>query len=123
MVQAPLLFPDMPRSVKAYSLSILFVAIAFFLNRTLHAITLAPPFATFLWAVILSAWFAGTGPAILAMLASTILVDYYLFRPLHHLAVAPSDLLRMVAVPGHLFHHHSAGQPRTTPITKAPVHP
>ena len=95
MVQASPLFPDMPRSVKAYSLSIAFVAIAFFLNRTLHAITLAPPFATFLWAVILSAWFAGTGPAILAMLASTILVDYFLFPPLHQLAVAPSDLLRM----------------------------
>jgi PAS domain S-box-containing protein len=87
--------PDMPRSVKAYSLSILFVAIAFFLNRTLHAITLAPPFATFLWAVILSAWFAGTGPAILAMIASTILVDYFLFPPIHQLAVSPADLLRM----------------------------
>jgi PAS domain S-box-containing protein len=95
MVQAPPLFSDMPRSVKAYSLSILFVAIAFFLNRTLHAIILAPPFATFLWAVILSAWFAGTGPAILAMISSTILVDYFLFPPIHQLAVAPSDLLGM----------------------------
>ena len=57
--------------------------------------TVAPPFATFLWAVILSAWFAGTGPAIFSMLASTVLVDYYLFPPLHQLAVAPSDLLRM----------------------------
>ncbi len=96
MVQAPPLSFDMARSVKAYSLSILFVAIAFFLNRTLHAITLAPPFATFLWAVILSAWFAGTGPAIFSMLVSTVLVDYYIFPPLHQLAVAPSDLLRMV---------------------------
>ncbi len=95
MVQAPLLFPDMPRSLKAYSLSVGFVAIAFFLNRTLHSITVAPPFATFLWAVILSAWFAGTGPAIFSMLASTILVDYYLFPPLHQLSVAPADLLRM----------------------------
>ena len=94
MVKAPVL-PDMPRSVKAYSLSILFVAIAFFLNRTLHSITVAPPFATFLWAVILSAWFAGTGPAILAMLVSTILVDYYLLHPVYQLSVGPSDLLRI----------------------------
>ena len=96
MVQAAPLFPDMPRSLKAYSLSIVFVAIAFFLNRTLHSLSVAPPFATFLWAVILSAWFAGTGPAILAMLASTILVDYFLFPPLHQLAVSPADLLRIV---------------------------
>jgi len=86
----------MVRVLKTYSLSLVFVATAFVLNRTLHSLTVAPPFATFLWAVILSAWFGGTGPAILAMVVSAFLADYYFFPPLNHASLSPSELLRVV---------------------------
>lgn len=85
----------MSRSIKAYSLSLILVAIAFLLNRTVSSVTVAPPFATFLWAVILSAWFAGTRPAILTMILSTALVDYYFLPPSHHFSFSPSDVIRM----------------------------
>jgi PAS domain S-box-containing protein len=86
----------MVRSIKAYSLSLILVATAFVLNSTLHALAGAPPFATFVWAVILSAWFFGTGPAILSMALSAILTNYYFFPPYHQLSYAPSDLIRLV---------------------------
>ncbi len=86
----------MARSIKAYSFSLILVAIAFVLTRNLHAIAGAPPFATFLWAVILSAWFYGTGPAVVSMILSTILVDYYVFLPLNQISLSLSDLIRIV---------------------------
>ncbi len=92
--QAPL--SPMVRILKAYSLSLAFVAAAFVLNHTLHSLTVAPPFATFLWAVILAAWFGGTGPAILAMVVSAFLADYYFFPPPDRLSLSISDLLRIV---------------------------
>jgi len=86
----------MVRSAKAYLLSLAFVAIAFTVNGTLHALAVAPPFATFFWAVILSAWFCGTGPAVLAIVVSSFLANYYFFSPYHQLSYSSSDLVHVV---------------------------
>jgi PAS domain S-box-containing protein len=86
----------MARSIKAYSFSLILVAIAFVLTRNLHPLAGFPPFAAFLWVVIVSAWFYGTGPAVLSMIVSAIVVDYYMLAPTHQLSLSVSDLVRIV---------------------------
>ena len=87
----------MVRVLKTYSLSLAFVAAAFLLNHTLHLLTVAPPFATFLWAVILSAWFGWHRAChLLAMAFCRNSWRLFLFPPLRQLSLSPSDLLRIV---------------------------
>jgi PAS domain S-box-containing protein len=46
----------------------------------------------FLFAVALSAWYGGTGAAVLALLLSCIVFDYFFVEPLYTLDVSASDL-------------------------------
>jgi PAS domain S-box-containing protein len=45
-----------------------------------------------LFAVALTSWHAGTGPAILAIALSSICFDYFFAPPLYHFAVTPADI-------------------------------
>jgi PAS domain S-box-containing protein len=45
-----------------------------------------------LFAVALTSWHAGTGPAILAIALSSIGFDYFFAPPLYHFAVTPADI-------------------------------
>jgi C4-dicarboxylate-specific signal transduction histidine kinase len=45
----------------------------------------------FFAAVMASAWFAGTGPGLFAVLLSTIAVDYFFVRPFYSLAINATD--------------------------------
>lgn len=45
-----------------------------------------------LFAVAISAWFGGGGPAVVALLLSTVGFDYFFTEPLHTLSVSSSDL-------------------------------
>jgi signal transduction histidine kinase len=42
-------------------------------------------------AVVLSAWFGGTGPGLLAVLLATLAVDYFFLPPLYEFAVGPVE--------------------------------
>jgi PAS domain S-box-containing protein len=46
----------------------------------------------FLFAVALAAWYGGTGPAVLALLLSCIVFDYFFVEPLYTLDISPSDI-------------------------------
>jgi signal transduction histidine kinase len=46
----------------------------------------------FLFAIAITAWYAGTGPAILAVILSSVAFDYYFTTPLHSLRVTHSDV-------------------------------
>jgi len=46
----------------------------------------------FLFALAVSAWYGGPGPAVLALLLSTIAFDYFFTEPLHTLIISLSDL-------------------------------
>jgi len=49
-------------------------------------------FPLFLFAMALTAWYEGTGPAILALLLSSIAFNYYFTEPLHTLYVTRSEI-------------------------------
>jgi PAS domain S-box-containing protein len=87
--QALQLFP----AVQRYSLAILSVALAMggaFLIERLHMRDVEVPL--FLFAVAVSAWYGGSGPAVLALLLSCLTFDYFFVEPLHTLYISGSDI-------------------------------
>jgi signal transduction histidine kinase len=76
-----------------YGFSILSVAVA--LGLALAAVsygfrdTKVPLFGI---AVVFVTWYAGTGPAIVAVTLSTICVDYFFIEPIHSFAVVPEEI-------------------------------
>src|SRR5262245_63558890 len=77
-------------TVFRYGLAILSVAVALFttllLPRTVVVTSLFFP------AIMLSAWFGGIGPGLLAMLLSAVALNYYLLHPIHTMKISHADL-------------------------------
>jgi len=76
-----------------YGLAVGSVAIALALALllkyfTFHAIELS----FFLFAIALTAWYAGVGPGVLAIVLSTLCFDYFFTAPLYTLAMSLSDI-------------------------------
>jgi PAS domain S-box-containing protein len=79
--------------IQRYGLAVLSVAIAlgsalFLANHNFHGID----FPLFLFAMALVAWYQGTGPAILALVLSTVSFNYYFTEPLHTLYVTGPEV-------------------------------
>lgn len=68
-----------------YSLAVISVATALLITRTLEQYTDITPL--FYAAIIVSAWFGGMGPGLLAVALSTIGIDYFLVEPLYTLGL------------------------------------
>ncbi len=78
----PLLWPK-PPAIWSYGIAVLSVAAALTVSR-LPAIHLQDaPVSLFLCAVILSAWFGGVGPGLVATLLSALAFNYYFLPPIH----------------------------------------
>src|SRR5262249_32284018 len=68
--------------LRAYSFAIVTTGIAFAIRFVLDPeLNTRPIFSLFAFAVLVTAVFAGTGPALLATALSVIAVDGYIFRP------------------------------------------
>jgi PAS domain S-box-containing protein len=85
--------PNIPPAVQRYGLAILSVGIALgtalLLERYhFHGVE----FPLFLFAIALTVWYAGVGPAILAVLLSSLAFDYFFTEPLYSFYVRSSDL-------------------------------
>jgi C4-dicarboxylate-specific signal transduction histidine kinase len=78
-------------SAGRYGMASLFVALALGLERLLQRFFPYPFLFAFFAAVMASAWFAGTGPGLFAVLVSTIAVDYFFVRPFYSLAINTTD--------------------------------
>jgi len=79
--------------IKRYGLALLSVVIAlaaalFMASQNLHGVE----FPVFLFAIVLTAWHEGTGPAIFALILSSVAFDYYFTVPLHSLRVERSEV-------------------------------
>jgi PAS domain S-box-containing protein len=79
--------------IQRYGLAVLSVAIAlesglFLASHNFQGVE----FPLFLLAMALIAWYQGTGPAILALLLSSIAFNYYFTEPLHTLYVTRSEV-------------------------------
>ena len=91
----PLLWVKPPR-IWGYGIAVLSVAAALTVSK-LPAIHLQDaPVSLFLCAVILSAWFGGVGPGLVATALSTIAFDYYFLPPIHSLETKPDEIPRLL---------------------------
>ena len=91
----PLLWPK-PPGIWGYGIAALSVAAALTVSR-LPAIHLQDaPVSLFLCAVILSAWFGGIGPGLVATALSLLAFNYYFLPPIHSLGVKPDEIPRLV---------------------------
>jgi K+-sensing histidine kinase KdpD len=71
------------RSVWRYGFAIVSVVLATALTRSLEHYTDITPL--FYAAVVLSAWFGGMGPGLVAVVLATFALDYYFIPPLYTL--------------------------------------
>jgi C4-dicarboxylate-specific signal transduction histidine kinase len=91
----PLLRPK-PPAIWSYGIAVLSVAAALIVSR-LPAVHLQDaPVSLFLCAVILSAWFGGMGPGLLATALSALAFNYYFLPPIHSLGPKPEEIARLV---------------------------
>jgi PAS domain S-box-containing protein len=91
----PLLWVKPPR-IWGYGIAVLSAAAALIVSR-LPAIHLQDaPVSLFLCAVILSAWFGGVGPGLVATALSAIAFNYYFLPPIHSLSPKPDEMPRLV---------------------------
>jgi K+-sensing histidine kinase KdpD len=78
--------------IRRYGIALLFVAVAFVSTLLLQRFFPYPFLFVFFAAVMAAAWFGGTNAGLFAVVASTLLVDYFFLPPFHTFAVDASDI-------------------------------
>ena len=78
--------------IRRYGIALLFVAAAFLSTFLLQRFFPYPFLFLFFAAVMASAWFGGTAVGLFAVLASTLLADYFFLPPLHTFVIDPMDV-------------------------------
>lgn len=73
-----------------YGAALLFVAVSFVCSFLLQRFFPYPFLFFFFGAVMASAWFGGTGPGLLSVVLSTVLVDYFFVPPFNSFSISPS---------------------------------
>ncbi len=91
----PLLWPK-PHAIWSYGIAVLSVAAALIISwwPALHLGD--APVSLFLCAVMLSAWFGGVGPGLLATAVSALAFYYYFLPPTHSFGAKPEEIPRLV---------------------------
>jgi len=79
-----------------YGVATVAVLAAYFLLDRMQRHYAAAPSSLFLCAVMLSAWFGGTGPALLSIGLSFLCFDYFFIHPYHSFAISETDAFRTV---------------------------
>jgi PAS domain S-box-containing protein len=80
-----------------YGFAVLAVGAALVLTVSSSHLGLAePPVAAFLAAILLTGWYGGLGPVVLATLLSVLLFDFFFVPPLHHMDLARRPNHRLV---------------------------
>jgi C4-dicarboxylate-specific signal transduction histidine kinase len=91
----PLLWPR-PPAIFCYGLAILAVIAALIISRWPPLHLQDAPVSLFLCAVILSAWFGGVGPGLLATALSAIAFYYYFLAPIYSWGAKPAEMPRFL---------------------------
>jgi len=91
----PLLWPK-PPGIWSYGIAVLSVAAALIVSRWPPLHLQEAPVSLFLCAVILSAWFGGVGPGLLATALSALAFYYYFLPPIYSLVAKPGEIPRLV---------------------------
>ena len=82
--------------ISSYGVSVLCVAVALALTLWLDVNLHAAPVSIFICAVMLSAWFGGYGPGLLATALCILAFNYYFVPPIHSFAVEVAEIPRAV---------------------------
>lgn len=85
------------REIRRYAMALAFVGVAFVFTFPLQHFFPYPFLFVFFVAVMASAWFGGMKPGFLAVLISTLLVDYFFLPPVHTFVVDASDAAYFVS--------------------------
>src|SRR6266851_9657548 len=91
----PLLWPK-PPAIWSYWIAVLSVAAALIISRWPALHLRDAPVSLFLCAVILSAWFGGAGPGLLATALSALAFYYYFLPPIYSLDAKPGEIPRLL---------------------------
>ena len=92
----PLLWPK-PPLLWGYGIAVLSVTGALIISRSQPLHLESAPVSLFLCAVMLSSWFGGTGPGLLATTLSSLAFYYYFLHPMYSFAAKPEEIPRFVA--------------------------
>jgi K+-sensing histidine kinase KdpD len=91
----PLLWPR-PPVIWSYGIAVLAVAAALTISRWPALHLQDAPVSLFLCAVIVSAWFGGAGPGLLATALSAFAFYYCFLPPIYSLAAKPGEIPRLL---------------------------
>jgi C4-dicarboxylate-specific signal transduction histidine kinase len=91
----PLLWPK-PPAIWSYGIALLSVAAALMTSRLPTVHLQEAPVSLFLCGVILSAWFGGVGPGLLATALSALAFNYYFLPPIYSLGPKTEEIPRLV---------------------------
>jgi len=91
----PLLWPK-PPAIWSYGIAVLSVGAALIISQWPALHLEAAPVSLFLCAVMLSAWFGGVGPGLLATALSVLAFYYYFLPPVHSLDAKTDEIPRLV---------------------------
>src|SRR6266849_6999512 len=87
-----------PPLILCYGVAALSVTTALIIARWLASNLHTAPVSLFLCAVMLSAWFGGIGPGVLAVVLSFLAFAYYFVPPIYSLAVEVQQIPRLLIV-------------------------
>ncbi|HEV8676027.1 MAG TPA: ATP-binding protein [Methylomirabilota bacterium] len=90
----------MMRRLHAYGFAVAATAAALLVTRLLWPKVEPASFELFLVAVVLTAWGAGLGPALVATFLSALVIDYYFVPPIYELNFHPGNAVRLVVFAG-----------------------
>ncbi len=91
----PVLWPKV-RVIWGYGIALLSVYTALLISRWPPVRLETAPVSLFLGAIMLSAWFGGLGPGLLATALSSLAFDYYFLPPIYSLVAKPDEIPRLV---------------------------
>ena len=84
----------MLKTLWRYGLAVLTVAVALVITKSLEEYTDITPL--FYAAIVISAWFGGMGPGLLAVVLAALSLDYFLVPPLYSLGLGPKPISFLV---------------------------
>ncbi|WP_263351081.1 PAS domain-containing sensor histidine kinase [Acidicapsa acidisoli] len=82
--------------ISRYGVALLSATAVLIISRPLFVHLGTPPGTFFLCAVMLSAWFGGLGPGLLATAYSALVFYYYFLPPVHSMGAKPGQIPRLV---------------------------
>ncbi|MGB7283769.1 MAG: DUF4118 domain-containing protein, partial [Candidatus Acidiferrum sp.] len=105
-----------PRAIWSYGIAVLSVLAVAVISLWPPVHLQGAPASLFLCAVLVSAWFGGNGPGLLATALSALAFDYYFVLPLHSLTAKAEEIprLAMFIVTALFVESVSAAQKRAT---------